>query len=512
MSGHELAPEPAVLCLRELIAARLGLQFGDDQVPFLAGVLRACASAGRCTPEELPARLARLADGAAEWLGLVERITVAETYFFRNLAQLTAFTGAVAAQLLGAGRSALRVLSAGCASGEEPYSLAMLWGDHARLGQAGVALELTALDLNPANLQRARAGLYSAWALRETPQAMRLRHFTPVGDAFSLAAGVREAVTFLPGNLAVDDPHFWQPGRFDVIFCRNVLMYFAPEVARAAIARFHRALSPGGYLFLGHAETLRGLSEAFRICHTQGAFCYRREEGPHHSGHEELSAAPGASASTVFTPAAAPAGEPAWMEAIGSSAQRVAALSAAAVPAAEPVPPEAAAMAPPHDGTQVLLELLRHEDFAAALEAVDRLAPAQRAQTLTALVRTLAQAHLGAHQEAAAEWARLLAAHPGAARIHAAAALCQELAGAPAGARDSYLQALALAPGMALVHLRLALLAAESGDAAAARPRFARALILLPHAEETDLCLFGGGFGRGTLAELCRMQLAGGPA
>ncbi len=143
---------------------------------------------------------------------------------------------------------------------------------------------------------------------------------------------------------------------------------------------------------------------------------------------------------------------------------------------------------------------------------MERLAPGQRAQTLAALVRTLALAHLGAHQEAAAECARLIAAQPGTARVHAAAALCQELAGAPAGARDSYLQALELAPGMALVHLRLALLAAEGGEAAAARPRFARALVLLPHAEEADLCLFGGGFGRDTLAELCRMQLAGGAA
>ena len=512
MSGPELAPEPAVLRLRELIAARLGLQFADDQVPFLAGVLRASASAGRCAPEALPERLARLADGAAEWLGLVERITVAETYFFRNLPQLAAFTGAVAAQLLGAGRSSLRVLSAGCASGEEPYSLAMLWSDDARLGQAGLGLELTALDLNPANLQRARAGMYSAWALRETPPAMRLRHFTPVGDSFHLAAQVREAVRFLPGNLAVDDPAFWHPGRFDAIFCRNVLMYFAPATARAAIARFHRALSPGGYLFLGHAETLRGLSESFRICHTQGAFAYRREDGPQRTGHEELPAPASASGSARFAVSSAPTADPPWIEAIGSSAQRVAALSAATGPLPGPAPPEPAAADPPHDGTQVLLELLRHEDFGAALEAVERLAPAQRAQTLTSLVRTLALAHLGAHQEAAAECARLLAAQPGAARIHAAAALCQELAGAPAGARDSYQQALALAPGAALVHLRLALLAAEGGDAAAARPHFARALILLPHAEEVDLCLFGGGFSRGTLAELCRMQLAGGAA
>ena len=503
------APEPAVLRLRELIVARLGLYFADDQVPYLAGVLRACASAARCAAEDLPARLAHLPDGAAEWLGLIERIIVAETYFFRNLPQLTAFTGAVAAQLLGAGRSSLRVLSAGCASGEEPYSLAMLWGDHARLGQAGVALDLTAIDLNPANLERARAGLYSAWALRETPPAMRLRHFTPVGDAFRLGGAVRGAVRFQPGNLALDDPGFWQPGRFDVIFCRNVLMYFAPPMARAVIARFHRALSPGGYLFLGHAETLRGLSEAFRICHTQGAFAYRREDGPQRSGHDELPGPASPSGSSSSVDGGAPGAEPRWVEAIGSSAQRVAALSAAAGP---PTAPAGASDPPQHDGTQVLLELLRHEDFAAALAAVDRLAPAQRAQTLTALVRTLALAHLGDHQEAAAECARLLAAQPGAARVHAAAALCQELAGAPAGAHASYLQALVLAPGAALLHLRLALLAAEGGDAAAARPHFARALILLPHAEEVDLCLFGGGFSRGTLAELCRMQLVGGAA
>ncbi len=510
MSAAAASPEPAVLRLRDLIVARLGLQFAADQLPFLTGVLHACASAGRVTPEQLPERLGSLAEGAKEWLGLIARITVAETYFFRHQPQLTAFTGAVAAQLLDSGRGSLRVLSAGCASGEEPYSLVMLWADHARLGKAGIALEVTALDLNPAKLQRARAGVYSAWALRETPPEMRLRHFTPVGDAFRLAEEVRAAVRFLSGNLAVDDPGFWQPGRFDAIFCRNVLMYFAPAVARAAIARFHRALSPGGYLFLGHAETLRGLSESFRICHTQGAFCYRREDGPQRSGHDELHGPASAHGSAQVAVASAQVGTGTWMTAINSSSRRVAALSAAAGPAAEPAGPEGAAAAPSHQVTQDLLELFRHEQFAAALAAVDGLTPALRAHPVAALVRTLALAHLGAHREAAAECTRLLAAQPEEARVHVAVALCQELAGAPDGARDSYQQALALAPGLALAHLRLALLAAEGGDAAAARPRFARALILLPHAEESDLCLFGGGFGRDTLVELCRMQLAGG--
>ena len=93
-----------------------------------------------------------------------------------------------------------------------------------------------------------------------------------------LDEAVRGAVQFDQGNLASDDPALWQPALYDVIFCRNVLMYFSPEQMRAAIARIAGSLAPGGYLFLGHAETLRGISDDFHLCHTHDTFYYQRKE------------------------------------------------------------------------------------------------------------------------------------------------------------------------------------------------------------------------------------------
>src|SRR6185369_13742864 len=104
------------------------------------------------------------------------------------------------------------------------------------------------------------------------------RWFTPVGRDFVLDDRVRASVRFEARNLVRDDPHLWQPNTYDIIFFRNVLMYFTPENAQAVIGRISRALRPGGYLFLGHAETLRGLSSDFHLRHTHDTFYYQQKD------------------------------------------------------------------------------------------------------------------------------------------------------------------------------------------------------------------------------------------
>src|SRR5262249_11911393 len=135
----------------------------------------------------------------------------------------------------------------------------------------------------------------------------------------------REAVGFEQRNLAADDPDLWPPARLDIVFCRNVVMYFAPEAARALIARIAAALQPGGYLFLGHAETLRGVSDAFHLCHTHGTFYYRRKA-------DRAAAAETPRAGGAATVRGEPRGA-AWFAAIGRASERVAVLAA---PRAQP--------------------------------------------------------------------------------------------------------------------------------------------------------------------------------
>src|SRR5690606_19538055 len=138
----------------------------------------------------------------------------------------------------------LSVLSAGCASGEEPYSLAMTLFD--LLSDPSWSFSVRALDINPVALKKARQGRYSTWAFRETAPQVQARWFKPDGRDFILNDVVRNAVTFEECNLAAENGDVWRPHSYDAIFCRNVLMYFSPEQARKVMARMSRALVPGG--------------------------------------------------------------------------------------------------------------------------------------------------------------------------------------------------------------------------------------------------------------------------
>ena len=135
-------------------------------------------------------------------------------------------------------RRPLRILSAGCASGEEAYSLAILARDS--LEPAGYPVTIHGIDVNPAMIERAARARYSPWALRDTPAAIQARYFRANGREMILDEDLHKTVSFEERNLMDEDHAFWRPGIFDVIFCRNVLMYFAADKARAVMARLSR--------------------------------------------------------------------------------------------------------------------------------------------------------------------------------------------------------------------------------------------------------------------------------
>jgi chemotaxis protein methyltransferase CheR len=216
------------------------------------------------------AELIESPDGARELELLVEALRVGETRFFRHLAHVRALTDVVMPALLRARAGGhVRAWSAGCATGEEPYTLAIVL--RGGLPAPAYQVSVLATDISKEALAAARIGEYPSAALDHVPDALR-RAFAPAGgDRVRLAAELADLVTFEQRNLADAD----YPRHMDLIWCRNVLIYFSPEARRQVVLRLIDSLAPGGFLFVGYAETLRDFA-ALEAVRTPDAVLYRK--------------------------------------------------------------------------------------------------------------------------------------------------------------------------------------------------------------------------------------------
>jgi chemotaxis protein methyltransferase CheR len=395
----------------------------------------------------------------------------------------------------------LRLLSAGCSSGEEAYSMAVV----ARETLAPPAtVVIRAVDVNPEALERARRRRYSSWALRETPRDIQAKWFHQHGRDMVLDDAIRDMVTFEAANLANDDPRLWQPACYDVIFCRNVLMYFEPQQMRAVIARITQSLAPGGFLFLGHAETLRGVSEAFHLCNSHGTFYHQLKDGA------QRDQVPGDQVIRqptwpVLTEVPYFAQDVAWFDAIRQASERVAAL----LPSTDSARDVRACPTPsaPRFDPAPTLELLRQERFADALDRLRAGAKPGEANADVLLLEAALLVHSGQLEAAEAVASRLLLINGCSEAAHYVLALCFEYAGKVDRASEHHRTAARFDPSFAMPRLHLGLLARRSGARAAAAREFAQALALLEHEEPSRLLLFGGGFSREALMSLCESAL-----
>jgi chemotaxis protein methyltransferase CheR len=477
--------------LRSIIVERLGLQFGTDKLDELAAVVATRMQANHCasatayaqqlaTPEELRA--------------LADVLTIGETYFLRNGDQFRALREHVLPDRIQRAGSArrLRILSAGCSSGEEPYSVAIVLREILP-ELATWHIDIIGIDVNPSAIARARAGRYSHWSLRQTAEDFQQRYFQKVGQEYLLDPEIRAMVTFEERNLVDDDAAFFRAGSFDLVLCRNVTMYFAPDVTRRVIARFAESLTDGGYLFLGHAETLRGISNDFHLRHTHETFYYqvrgsippRPVELPAEIVEAEIVA--------LTDPEIIDSSS--WIETIRRASERIQALGSGQ-----------AAVAPIVVNTNVVaqaLELLRQERFADALDALGN----DSGDADTGLLRAVLLTNAGRLAEAEQVCAQLLASDELNASAHYVTALCREHAGNVASAVDHDQAAAYLDPTFAMPRLHLGLLAKKGGDRAAATRELAIALVLLEREDASRVLLLGGGFSRETLILLCRSEL-----
>lgn len=216
-----------------------------------------------------------------EFQEMFNKITINETSFFRNEPQLAVFETQVLPEMIESRKSQkrLRVWSAACSSGEEPFTLAMMV--HRSLGVRLMdwRIEILGTDISELALATALSGKYTDYALRSTPATVKQRYFKQSGAYWELDPTIRQMVGFEVHNLK-DRLGAKRHGQFDVIFCRNVLIYFDNAMKTQVVNTFAEMLKPDGVLFIGHSETLRGLEAPFEQMPMPQGFCYRRTGAP----------------------------------------------------------------------------------------------------------------------------------------------------------------------------------------------------------------------------------------
>ncbi len=280
--------------LRELVEKESGIVLGPGNQAQIREVLRERMRAlALSDPYEYVLRVLDPAKGIAERGKLVTGLTVGETGFFRTPEHFLALRDRILPGYIAAGaRLPLRIWSAGCSTGEEPYSIAIAAVEAFR-GRFLRPVSVLATDIRPEFLETARQGIYPLAALRHLPFPHYMEYFRPLDETrVRVSDEVRALVTFEEGNLARFAVGPEAAGPFNIVFCRNVMIYFRPETTRRIVAKIHKSLVEGGVLFLGHSETMWGISNDFRLERHGGGFYYRKGGPP--DGRERAAGAPAA--------------------------------------------------------------------------------------------------------------------------------------------------------------------------------------------------------------------------
>ncbi len=254
--------------LAKLIRDKSGLNLTKDKGYLLESrLLPVARQHGLKALEELVMRLRSRPDNALI-RDIVEAMTTNESFFFRDVKPFDQFKAVVLPHLLAtkAASRGIRIWSAACSSGQEPYSLAMILKEEkARL--QGWNIEIVATDLSTQILSKAQAGLYAQFEVqRGLPIQLLVKYFKQVGDRWQVDQSIRDMVRFRPLNLLED---FASLGTFDVVFCRNVLIYFDQPTKTQVLERISRQMSAQGFLFLGGAETVVGITAKFQTMANQ---------------------------------------------------------------------------------------------------------------------------------------------------------------------------------------------------------------------------------------------------
>ena len=267
LSEHELSE------IRMLIEERTGICFDESRERFFSGRVKEHLRAKGL--ERGTDLLRAMRKSNVEYEALLEGLLTQETSFFRYPSVYQAFEKRVLPELhvkkFWKNPRTLRIWSAGCSTGEEPYSIAVTIADALNFADAW-NVEILATDVGRQALKHAERAVYSGRSIAGVSEAQLAAHFTPAGEGYEVKPRLRKMITFAQMNLA----SAVYVGRMDLIFCMNVMIYFSEERRRALVQRFYDTLEPGGYLFIGHSESISKMPVKFQAIVLNDCILYRK--------------------------------------------------------------------------------------------------------------------------------------------------------------------------------------------------------------------------------------------
>lgn len=271
--------DPIFRQIRDLVYKISGIFQLEEKLYLLVdGCRRRMKHLGVKTTREYWDRLTVHSDREAELRQLLNELTIGETCLFRSPPQLDAVRQVILPELVAQKAKQvvkrLRIWSAGCSTGEEPYTLAMNMLEESENLLKGWTVEILATDLNDRSVEAAKAGIYGDYALRSTPDHFKRRYFSPIDDKkLQVRPEVKKLINFSRLNLQDNSKMLFMKG-MDLIFCCNVLIYFDGPSKSRVVDHFFSNLNFGGYFFLGTSESLLRLNDRFHLVHFPGAIAY----------------------------------------------------------------------------------------------------------------------------------------------------------------------------------------------------------------------------------------------
>jgi chemotaxis protein methyltransferase CheR len=274
-------PDDKFRAIRDFIYSQCGIFFADNKKYLLEGRLAKRLDVLEMKDYDEYLRLIQSGlDREEEMRILYESITINETSFFRNEPQFNALETQIVNEIIlakkSAGKRTLRFWSAACSSGEEAYTMAMIFLEKIKPRYPGIDLEIIGTDINAQMLETAENGVYRDYSIRNTPKLYLDKYFSVTDGKYCLHDDVKNLVRFDAVNL-YNQQQMKRMTDFDVVFCCNVLIYFDMNSKKQVIADLYNSLGRGGYLFIGYSESLHGITKAFKLVHYPKTLAYKKE-------------------------------------------------------------------------------------------------------------------------------------------------------------------------------------------------------------------------------------------